>query len=265
MYQGGNPAYISRARRLMKSAKPMDWKTLVMPTKHATVRLNHTFSALEMKPIRRGYVPQQQEDKWFIYWKDDTLFLHRSWTGCCIYVIRFRAEEGSFRMIEADVNRDPEQYSETSDEKDVAMISYLVDLLLLQKEAVFPDDESSPEERALKNWSEVGRAMLDQHSDDDDADCPDTPTGDIGCEFVPSSWLLDPIDIDEIESDWLDKPGPYGVPSRDWMELKAQMTERDEIRAFQSPPDSWEHLAGRAGYALVREGIAIAGIITMMN
>ena len=21
------------------------------------------------------------EDKWFIYWKDDALFFHRSWTG----------------------------------------------------------------------------------------------------------------------------------------------------------------------------------------
>ena len=84
-------------------------------------------------------------------------------------------------------------------------------------------------------------------------------------EFIPSSWLFDPIDMDEIESEWLDKPGPYGVMTRDWMVLKSQMKEKDEIRAFTSPPDFWDHLAGRAGYALVREGIAIAGIITMMN
>ena len=84
-------------------------------------------------------------------------------------------------------------------------------------------------------------------------------------KFIPSSWLLGVIHMDEIESEWLDKPGPYGVTSRDWMELMSQMKEGDEIRAFKSPPDSWEHLAGRAGYALVRKGIAIAGIVTLMN
>ena len=84
-------------------------------------------------------------------------------------------------------------------------------------------------------------------------------------EFVPSTWLFDAVDIDEIESDWLDKPGPYGVSGEEWKELKSQMKEGDEIRAFSSPKDYWENLAGRAGYALVREGKAIAGIITMMN
>lgn len=84
-------------------------------------------------------------------------------------------------------------------------------------------------------------------------------------EFIPDAWLLDPVDIDEIEAGWLDKPGPYGVPSDEWAELKAQMKPGDEIRAFSSPPDSWENHAGRAGYALVREGRAIAGVVTMMN
>ncbi len=84
-------------------------------------------------------------------------------------------------------------------------------------------------------------------------------------EFVPYTWLFGVVDIDEIERDWLDKPGPYGVPKKEWMELKAQMKDGDEIRAFSSPNDSWNHLAGRAGYALVRKGKAITGIVTLMN
>lgn len=84
-------------------------------------------------------------------------------------------------------------------------------------------------------------------------------------EFVPMAWLFDPVEVAEIESEWLDKPGPYGVPLDEWAKLKAQMKEGDEIRAFSSPSDSWVALAGRAGYALVREGKAIAGIVTMMN
>jgi hypothetical protein len=66
-------------------------------------------------------------------------------------------------MIEADVNRDPEQYTETSDKRDTEMISYLVDVLLLHQRAVFPSDGPSSEKRALLKWSQVGRAMFGQH------------------------------------------------------------------------------------------------------
>jgi hypothetical protein len=40
--------------------------------------------------------------------------------------------------MQADVNRNPEQHKETDDQIDGAIISYLVDALLLQKEAAFP-------------------------------------------------------------------------------------------------------------------------------
>jgi hypothetical protein len=39
----------------------------------------------------------------------------------------------------------------------------------------------------------------------------------------------------------------------------------DEVWQFSSSPDSWEHLAGRAGLALVREGTVIDAYVTMMN
>ncbi len=84
-------------------------------------------------------------------------------------------------------------------------------------------------------------------------------------EFVPYDWLFGAVDMDEIERDWLNKPGPYGVPKQEWEKLKLLMKDGDEIRAFSSPEDSWRHLAGRAGYALVREGKAIDGVITLMN
>ena len=151
----------------MRTAKPTDWTTEALPSKRITIRLDRTFSPQEMKSIRRGLIPEQMEDKWFIYWKDDTLFFHRSWTGYCIYVVRFAAVGDGCRMFEADVNRDPEQYRETSDERDAEMISFLVDVLLLQAESIFPSDEPSSEIQALMNWSQVGRAMLGQHPDDE--------------------------------------------------------------------------------------------------
>jgi hypothetical protein len=69
-------------------------------------------------------------------------------------------------MIEADVNRDPEQYKETSDKRDAEMISYLVDVLLLHQEAVFQSDDPSSEKRVITEWSQVGKAMPGQHPND---------------------------------------------------------------------------------------------------
>jgi hypothetical protein len=117
--------------------------------------------------MQRGVLPQEMEDKWFIYWENDALYFHRSWTGFCIYVARFTTQGECHRMIEADVNRDPEQYGQTSDERDAQMISYLIDVLLLQKEADFPSDEPSLEKRSVMMWSQVGRAMLGLHPKDE--------------------------------------------------------------------------------------------------
>jgi hypothetical protein len=150
----------------MKAAKPTDWRTKALPTKRTTIPLDRVFSPEEIERIRMGLVPEQMEDKWFVYWKDDKLFFHRSWTGFCIYVVHFAITDGSWRMVEADVNRDPEQYKELNNERDAEMIPYLVHVLLLHQSAVFPSNESSSEKSTLMNWSQVGRAMLGQHPND---------------------------------------------------------------------------------------------------
>lgn len=147
----------------MKRAEPSDWKTQGLPVQRTTIPLDRVFPPEEMEHIRLGLVPEEMEDKWFVYWLDDVLHFHRSWTGFCIYVVRFVAEGDSYRMIAADANRDPEQYSVTDDQHDRDMISYLIDVLLLRRDAVFPSDETDPGERALSMWSEVGQAMLGEH------------------------------------------------------------------------------------------------------
>lgn len=157
----------------MRTAKPEDWKTRPLPARRTTIALNRTFSAPEIARMRRGLVPKQMEDKWFIYWQDDALFFHRSWTGICIYIVRFAAERDGGRMVEAEVNRDPKQYKEVDDAADAAMISFLVDVLLLHRPAAFPGADPASADSALRMWSQVGRAMLGQHPDDEGTVPPD--------------------------------------------------------------------------------------------
>ena len=147
----------------MKAAKQKDWKTEPLPFKRTTIALNRWFSSTGMRKIRAGLISQQMEDKWFIFWERDALYFHRSWTGFCLYVVRFIEDGDSYVMIEADVNRDPEQWTENSAERDAEMISYLIDVLLLHQKVIFPTDDPSIEKRVVREWSLVGRAMVGQH------------------------------------------------------------------------------------------------------
>ena len=39
------------------------------------------FTDDQFSKLFRGLIPRQMEDKWFIYFENDWLFFHRSWTG----------------------------------------------------------------------------------------------------------------------------------------------------------------------------------------
>ena len=48
-------------------------------------------------------------------------------------------------------------------------------------------------------------------------------------------------------------------------ELLSKMWPDDEIWYFESDPLSWRYLAGRAGYAIVRNGEPVCYTVTKMN
>src|SRR3954451_20658359 len=89
------------------------WKTLPLPETRVPLRFERSFTGEEHARIARGLVPGQMEDKWFIFLEDDWLFLHRSWTGACIYAVRLHPEAGGSRVAEAWVSRESAQYKPT--------------------------------------------------------------------------------------------------------------------------------------------------------
>jgi 8-oxo-dGTP diphosphatase len=151
-----------------RPAEPDDWNTKPMPDEHTRIDLDRTFTADELARIRHGLVPQAMEDKWFVYWNEDRLFFHRSWTGFCIYIIDFDVTDDGATMASALVSRDPDQYRETDDARDIEMINFLIDLLLLHRPAGFPTSQDARSDQVLEQWSVVGRAGLGQHPNDPD-------------------------------------------------------------------------------------------------
>jgi hypothetical protein len=98
------------------------------------------------------------EDKWFVFYEAPWLYFHRRWTGICIYAVRLREEGGGSIVEEAWVNRAPEQYRETDDAHDHALLSFLVDALLLGRDVAFPirNKDLPPEKASLLKHHVVG-------------------------------------------------------------------------------------------------------------
>ena len=147
----------------MRTAEPADWGTKPLPRRRTTILLDRIFSQDELNILRRGLIPAQMEDKWFIYWKDDALYFHRSWTGDCIFIVHFVVEDGTGKMVRAEVRYAPKRNNPNADKENAEMISYLIDVLLLDRARMFPSDNMTPEESVIMSWSTVGRAMFGQH------------------------------------------------------------------------------------------------------
>jgi hypothetical protein len=97
-----------------------------------------SFDAKEHAAIVRGLVPREIEDRWFIFYEAPWLYLHRKFTGFCIYAVKLREEDGGSVVEEAWVNTSPEEYRGQSVEHDASMVGYLVDTLLLGRDVIFP-------------------------------------------------------------------------------------------------------------------------------
>ena len=134
----------------MQIAKATDWKIKNMPAEIKVLDYQRTFSASEFERIRCGLIPGAMEDKWFIYYGNDQLNIHRSWTGHQIYQINLRqAEDGSCAVVQTVANRKKEEYNHQGDDYDILLLDYLIDRFLLDKKVAFPTPGDSPGHKAI--------------------------------------------------------------------------------------------------------------------
>jgi 8-oxo-dGTP pyrophosphatase MutT (NUDIX family) len=98
-------------RYLGEHATRFSWRITDMPAKKARLPFGMRFSPGEVARLRKGHIPHEMEDKWFIFFENDWLNFHRSWTGYCIYRLRLEPDGECYRVAEAWVNRDSKQYT----------------------------------------------------------------------------------------------------------------------------------------------------------
>jgi len=98
-----------------------------------------TFTREEYDVIARGLIPAGMDDRWFIFLENDQLYFHRSWTGTCVYQITLDRTAGdSIVVTDALVNRNPDEYKIADDQFDVALLTFIIDSLLLGRPAQLP-------------------------------------------------------------------------------------------------------------------------------
>ena len=137
-----------------EKATASSWNIKPMPKAHKELPLSGVYTEEEFEKISYGFLPQDQQDKWFIYLEGDWLNFHRSWTGACIFKLEIVLNNCKYHATKAVVNRDPEQYRSTNDEQDVKLIAFLIDQLLLNRFAILPTP---------KNMAEADKQKHQQH------------------------------------------------------------------------------------------------------
>ena len=104
-----------------------DWKNQPMPATRRAITLSRVYSPEEFVRIKEGLVPEDMEDKWFFFFEEPWLYCHRSWTGYCIWQVRFEQSDAGARTAEVLANREPKEYSEDDDISDSMLLAVLLD------------------------------------------------------------------------------------------------------------------------------------------
>jgi hypothetical protein len=82
--------------------------------------------------------------------------------------------------------------------------------------------------------------------------------------FAPTEWLRERCDAYPASPLPAGMEVPLALTRRyreQWKTIRGRLCGGDELWTFRTPEESWLHLAGRAGYAVVREGRVVDGIL----
>ncbi len=114
------------------------------PDNRAQLDFREAYTSSEFEQIKAGLIPMVMEDKWFMFFEAPWLYAHRSWTGFCIYGVRFEASAHGATSVEAWVSRDANQYRETRIEEDQQILRFLIEAFLLKRAVALPTRQRGP-------------------------------------------------------------------------------------------------------------------------
>lgn len=119
------------------------------------------FSDKRFAKLIKGIIPQQMEDKWFIYYENEWLYFHRSWTGFGIYKAQLNKKENGYSIKEFWVERNQKKYKNEDDNSDIETFSFLITrgLLGINVCQIYFNKIVNTETDIIKGWSNFGNLL----------------------------------------------------------------------------------------------------------
>ncbi len=131
-----------------------DWKTQPLSEPFAEVDLDIEVSEGVMERIRLGLLPEQMEDKWFLYYEHPHLHAHRSWTGFAAFILTFEQRGSAWRIVGAKISQDPAHVNFATVEEGIHAALETVAVCLLG------DSPKDLGDNPTIHWGAYGRAIL---------------------------------------------------------------------------------------------------------
>ena len=156
---------------MTKPATRSKWKNTPIVQPHR-IEINLRFSKEQFARIKKGLIPRQMEDKWFVFYEEGWLFFHRSRTGFGIYKTHILPEDQDYVIKEFWVERNAKIYRVEDDAADREDFVFLIGrgLLGIDLPAGYAGRNIQSESDALRSWSNFGNLMFsDQGLDQTDA------------------------------------------------------------------------------------------------
>ena len=84
-------------------------------------------------------------------------------------------------------------------------------------------------------------------------------------DAIPKQWLDQEISVEQAEAQNMVDGIPFGVNSSAWKRLKDSLQGGGRLWTYCSSYESFKALAGRCGFAIVRDGRVVMQLVTIMN
>lgn len=117
---------------------------------------------MHFSKLKNGLIPLQMEDKWFIYYDNEWLFFHRSWTGHGIYKAKINKVTDGYSIKEFWVERNLENYNNEDDEIDIENIVFLIarGLLGINVNKIYNTQNINSKTNLINGYSNFGNMLF---------------------------------------------------------------------------------------------------------
>lgn len=81
----------------------------------------------KLRILRRGHIPEAQEDHWFMVCDEEYIRYFRSWTGVCVFEAHYaRNSSGAYRIDRLRINHSLSEFGVNGDVPGIALFLYLI-------------------------------------------------------------------------------------------------------------------------------------------